>query len=216
MRKQGADGLAVVDATDGLAEDVGDIQDFQLGAFTSVVVLWHRVCHNHLVHGGGVDARDRIAAENAVSDQGIDSGGALFLQQLRRSCQRVCRIGQIIHQDADTTTHVAHQHHGSVLSVRDLGRAALLCRRVSGTRDLRDSYPYLVNQGKSQAQIIRNGSSTLCATRVWTDDDCLLETGDRSLDVPLQEGLAVEVVNGDVEKSLVSARREVSACAQSF
>lgn len=79
---------------------------------------------------------------------------------------------------------------------------------VSGTEDLRGSCPYLVNESKAEAQVVCNGSGTLCATGVRTDNDCLPEVGDLSFNITLQERLAVEIINGNVKESLVSLTRK--------
>lgn len=73
MREKGADGFAMVHTTNRLAEDVGDIQNLKLGASLSVLMLRYGVGDNHFVNGRRVNARNRISAENAVSDKSVDS-----------------------------------------------------------------------------------------------------------------------------------------------
>lgn len=48
--EQGADGLSMVYTSYGLGKDVGDIEDFELGARLSMIVLRHRVGNNDLVN----------------------------------------------------------------------------------------------------------------------------------------------------------------------
>lgn len=54
-----------------------------------------------------------------------------------------------------------------------------------------------------------NAHSPLRTTRIWTDDDTVLPTRDVSLDVSNHQGLAVEVVDGEVEETLDLAGVEV-------
>lgn len=62
---------------------------------------------------------------------------------------------------------------------------------------------YLVNQGEAQAQAIGNGSRALCASSIWTDDDCVSVPGNVPFNIPLQQRLTVEVIHGNVKESLV-------------
>lgn len=66
------------------------------------------------------------------------------------------------------------------------------------------SRSYLVNQSKAQAQIVGDRSSTLRPTCIWTDDDRILGTRNLSLNVPLQQRLSVEIIDGNVKEPLVS------------
>lgn len=120
----------MVDTSDGLGENLGYVQHFQFGASLPVDVLGDGVGDNDLVDGGGVDACDRIAAQDAVGEQGIDRGGALLLQELRGSRDGVGGVGQIVDQNTRPFCHITDEHHGGVLSIRDLGWAALLKQKL--------------------------------------------------------------------------------------
>ena len=61
---------------------------------------------------------------------------------------------------------------------------------------------YLVNEGKLHAHAVCNRGRTLRTTGVGADDDGILVVGDLRLDVPLEQGPAVQVVDGDVEEPL--------------
>lgn len=61
----------MVHTTNGLGEDVRDVQDFELGARLPVLMLWYGVGDNHLVDGRSIDTRNCISAEDAVCDQSI-------------------------------------------------------------------------------------------------------------------------------------------------
>lgn len=121
-----------------------------------------------------------------MGQESVDRSGSLLLQELRRPGDGVRGIRQIIHENARTLLYIADEHHGGVLPVRDLGRAALLHRIVSMNKDISGSRPYLVNQGEAQAQVVGNSSGTLCAARVWTDNDRISKARNLSFDVPLQ------------------------------
>lgn len=126
MLEQHADGFTVVDAADGLAKDGRDVNDLELGAQAAVLVLGHRVCDEHLINGRGVDARNGVAAEDAVRQQGIDLGGALLLEQLGCARDGVGGIGEIVDEDADAVGDVADKHHASVFLLGELDGTAFL------------------------------------------------------------------------------------------
>lgn len=63
---------------------------------------------------------------------------------------------------------------------------------------------YLVDEGEAEAEIIGNGGSTLCASRVRADNDCISEPRNRSFNIPLKQWLAVEIIHGNVKETLVS------------
>lgn len=117
MREQSADGLAVVHTADGLSEDVRDIQNLELGASLSVLVLWNRVGDNDLVNGRCIDTLDGVAAEDTVGKESVDDSSAFVLEQLGRSGDGVRSVSQIVHENAGTIGHVANQHHGGVLTI---------------------------------------------------------------------------------------------------
>ena len=122
-----ADGLAVVDATDGLAEDGRDIQDVELGPQQRLMLdLGHRVGHNHLVDGRRLDAVDGIAAEDTMSQEGVDLGGALPLEELSGASDGVARVEKVVDEDANAVCHIADQHHARILPICDLGGTAFL------------------------------------------------------------------------------------------
>lgn len=62
---------------------------------------------------------------------------------------------------------------------------------------------YLVDQCKRHAQRVRNCRGSLGSSSIRTDDDCLLKVGDRKLNVFSQEVAAVEVVDRNVEETLI-------------
>lgn len=57
-----------------------------------------------------------------------------------------------------------------------------------------------MDESKVHLEAVGNSGSSLGAAGIGRDDDGLFVVGDVLLDVVLDEGLAVEVVYGDVEK----------------
>jgi hypothetical protein len=176
----------VVHATNSLSENVAHFKDLQLRASRLVLSLVDSVRDDYFVERAGVDALDRVSAQDAVRDERIHLGCALFLQQLRRAGNRIGGICKIIDQNRGPIFHVSNQHHGRVLPVVDLCGSALL-----------------VDERKGHTKGIGDGGGALGSTSVGTDDDSLLVVGDVVLDVFAKEVAAVEVVDGDVEEALV-------------
>lgn len=117
----------MVDAADRLGENRGDVQDVKLGSkLLLVLVLGNRVGNDQLVNRRSLDAVDSVTAEDTVSQQGVDGGGALLLKELGSSGDGVAGIGNIVEQNANAVSNVTHEHHASVLAIGDLGRTALL------------------------------------------------------------------------------------------
>jgi hypothetical protein len=169
-----------------LSKDVADLEDLQLGTPLLVLRLVDRVGYDDLVKRAGVDAINGIAAQDAVRDERVHLGSALLLQQLGGTCDGVGGVGQIVDENGGAVCNVTDQHHGRILPVADLGRAALL-----------------VNQRKGHAKGVGDGGGSLGASSVGADNDGLLVVGDVELDVLAQQVAPVKVVNRDVEETLV-------------
>jgi hypothetical protein len=103
-----------------------NLQDLQLGTLELMLALIDRIGHHDAIQRAGIDALDGVPAQHAVGDERVDARGPLLLEQLRRARDRVGRVGQVVDQDRGFARHFAHQHHGRVLSVGDLGGAAFL------------------------------------------------------------------------------------------
>ena len=93
-----------------------------------MVVLGHGVGDDHLVDGRGLDAADGIATEDAMAQESVDGGGTFVLEELGGPRDGVSSVQKIIHQDAHAVGHVSDEHHGSILTIGDLGRASFLDR----------------------------------------------------------------------------------------
>jgi hypothetical protein len=184
--EQHANALAVVDTANRLGEHIAYFKHFQFRASGLVVSLVDRVGHYDFVQGAGVDAIDCIAAENAVRDERKHLCRAFLLQQLRRARDGIRGVRKIVDEDSGAICDVSDQHHGCILSVVDLCRTSLL-----------------VDEGKGHAEGVGDCSCTFGTSSVWTDYDGLLVVGDVELDVFAEEMATVQVVNGNVEETLV-------------
>lgn len=67
-----------------------------------------------------------------------------------------------------------------------------------------------MDQGKVNTDAVRNRRRALGTTSIRADDNGILVVGDVRLDVALEQGAAVQVVDGDVEETLDYF--EVSTC----
>ena len=103
-----------------------DVENLHLRAETAVLVLWHRVGHDHLVDGRGVDAGDGVAAQYGVGEEGVDLEGALLLEELGGAGNCVGRVDEVVDEDADLVADVADEHHGGVAVLGELGGPAFL------------------------------------------------------------------------------------------
>ena len=80
MLEQNTKAFAVVRPTDSLAEQGSDLENLELGAKTTMLVLRNGVCDNNAIKGTGVDTGNGIAAENAVGEQGVHGVGTFALE----------------------------------------------------------------------------------------------------------------------------------------
>src|ERR1700761_1194521 len=108
-----------------LGKDVANLKHFQLGASFGMLRLIYCVGNDHLIQGTGIDPLDCIAAQDAVSNQCIDLACAFLFQQLSRSGDGVACVRQVIDDKGDFPSDVAHKHHGSILTIGDLGGSSL-------------------------------------------------------------------------------------------
>jgi hypothetical protein len=176
----------VVHTSDSFSKNVAHLKHFQLGASRLVFCLINSVGYHDLVERTGVDAIDRVAAQDAVGDERIHLVRTFLLQKLCSTGDGVRGIGKIVDEDRSAARDISDQHHGRVLSVVDLSGAA-----------------FLVNKSEGHAERIGNSGRTLRTTSVGTDHDGLLEVGNVELDVFAEEMTAVQIVHGDVEEALI-------------
>lgn len=133
--EKNADGLAVVDTADGFRKGRTNVENLKFGAHALVLFLWDGIGDHQLVDGRRIDARNGIAAKHAVSDEGINSRGALLLQELGGSGDGIRGVGQIINQNTNPIGNISHEHHSGILAIRDLRRTTFLNRLRSGTHE---------------------------------------------------------------------------------
>lgn len=140
-----------------------------------------------------------------MSQQGVDSGGALLLEEFGGAGDGVGGVGEVVDEDGEARGDIAHEHHGGVLAVGDLCGPAFLGWGVSDRKGVwgLGRMMHLVDQGEGHTKPIGDGGGALRSAGIRTDDHSLLVVGDVVLDVLLQQRAAVEVVDGDVEKALI-------------
>lgn len=79
-----------------------------------MLILRNRVGHNDPVNGRCIESWDGIAAENAVSEQCINLGGTLLLEEFGCASDGVGSVTQIVNQNTNPVGNVAHKHHAGV------------------------------------------------------------------------------------------------------
>lgn len=187
-----------------LGEDVSYFENLQLLTTLLVLLLVNAVGDDNLVNGTSIDAVDGITTEHAVSDKSNDLAGTLLLQELGCASDGVGSVGKIVDKDGDTVCDITYQHHCRILAIGDLSRATLLqYRQIPMLGAATITFPYLVNEREGHTKSIGNGSCTFGTTSIRTDDDSVLVLRNVELNVLAQEVLAVQVVNRDIEETLV-------------
>ena len=111
---------------DRLGKYPPNIQHLELRTPFLVFLLRYAVRHHDFIQRTGVDAVDGLPAENAVGEQGVDFGCALFFEEFCRTGDGVRGVGEVVDEDGEPVGDVADEHHGRVLAVGDFGGAALL------------------------------------------------------------------------------------------
>ncbi len=103
-----------------------NFQHFQFRAPSLVLMLRHTIGDDDLVQSAGIDAFNGVTAEHTMREKRVDFCGALFLQQLGRTCNGIGGIGKVIHQDGRSVGYITNEHHDGILPVSDARGAALL------------------------------------------------------------------------------------------
>ena len=106
--KQSTDRFSMVNTTDGLGEDLTNIQNFQLGAQTEVLILGNTIRYNDLIQWGSIDAIDGISAKDTMSEERVDLCRALLLQKLSSSGDCVGSVRQIIHKNCYPVCNISY------------------------------------------------------------------------------------------------------------
>lgn len=202
LPEESTDRLSMVHAANGFGEHRTNFKDFQLGAQATVFILRNAVRYDDLVQSGSIDTRNGISTEYAVSEQSVNVGCSLLFQQLGRPCNCVRRIRQIVDQDSNSVGNLSNQHHGGVLAIGNAGGSTFLGDMSVRKFRERGSF-YLVDQCEFHVQVVRNCRCSLRSTCIRTDNDSILEIRDVLLDVSLDERLAIQIINRDVEEALI-------------
>ena len=148
-----------------------------------------------------------LAAQNAVSDNGIDFGGAVLVERLgslgkllwRSATRNTCRADKDeVAQMATGTTyssasvsHVVNENGHLVLDITDEDHAA----------DDVGAGTLLVDEGKGSVETVSDGGGTLGAAGVGRHNDAVFDV-EVLTDPAKHRGLGIEVVHGDVEEAL--------------
>lgn len=125
--EQHTNALPMMDPSNRLSKHKAHLEHLKLISKQPLMrCLINAVRHDNSVQCAGFDPLDRIAAEDAVCDEGIDLGGSLFLEQFRRAGDGVARVGHVVDEDGRAVGYVSDEHHGGILALVDLRWPALL------------------------------------------------------------------------------------------
>lgn len=171
-----------------------------------------------------IDSFDCVSRQDGVGDEGVDLGGALFFDEFGGTGDGHGGVGEVVDDDGDFVLEVADEHHGG-FAARAGVRAGLndgvgvggavhvvgdfvgpggdkgwgvVLRVVVGVVDL-------VDESEFHLEGVGEGGGSLGSSGIGRDNDELVLFGEWNvaLDVTLEEGTGVEVVDWDVEESLV-------------
>lgn len=111
MRKQIRHRLTIMRPPTRLRQRRRDINRLEPGTTLLLLLMRHRIGNHDPAQLAAVERLDRLAAEDAVRDDGDDLARAVRHDRVGRLDQRAARVRHVVHQDRDPVLHVAHQHH---------------------------------------------------------------------------------------------------------
>lgn len=91
-----------------------------------MLVLGNRIGHYDLINGGCVYTRNRVAAENTMSNKGIDLCRTLSFEQLSGAGDGVAGVDKIVNEDADAVGDITDKHHAGIALLGELNRSTFL------------------------------------------------------------------------------------------
>lgn len=83
----------MMNPTNRLGKDASNFQNLQFRTTPQVLLLRHAVGHDDFVQRALADPLNSVAAENAVSDEGENFGGAFLFEEFRRASDSIGCIG---------------------------------------------------------------------------------------------------------------------------
>ena len=180
LAKQHTHTLTVVRPSDGLGEDVADINLLNLAALELVARLRQCVGHDERLETALGDAFERRLGQNTVRHNGTYSCCTTLLQALRSQIKCATRVSHIVDQDRHLVLRITHEDH---------------------TRHLIRLLALLVEERKVHTQLICDRRSALRATGVGRHNHHAVDI--EHLAHVLQRGrLRVQVIDRHVEKAL--------------
>ncbi len=165
---------------DRLSQGWRDINSLKLRAHLLLALHWHCVCGDNSAQLRLVDDLACLSREDPVGDQCNNLLCAMCLHGLGSLGQGTASISHIVDKDGDLARDIADEDHAG-----DLVRTSAL----------------LVDEGELEIETVGNGSGTLGSTRIWRNDNAVLDIEVLS-DPSEGRWLGIEVVNWDVEEAL--------------
>lgn len=111
MTEQERNALAVMRPATGLGQRGGDVNRLELVALSQLLAQRHRVRDHDAAEFASVERFDRVAAEDAVRDDGDHFLCAVGHDRIRRFHERATCVGHVVDEDGDAILHVAHENH---------------------------------------------------------------------------------------------------------
>src|SRR5438132_28296 len=184
-----AEGVAAVDAADGLAEDLGDRELRDLPAAEGGLAQRNGVGADDFLDDGGLDALHGRSGQDGMDRVGDDAPRARFVQGFGSQREGAGGVDHVVEQDGSLSPDIADDLH----DFRDVGLWAPL-----------------VDDGEGRAQALGEGAGAFHAARVRADDDDVIRAGAvLALHVLEKNGGGVQVIRGHVEETLDLPRVQI-------
>ena len=184
-----AEGAIVVNTPDGLAEEVGDGEDGELREAVQVLHR-HGVGDDHLLEEAAGEPLQRRWAEDRVGAAGVHGSRSLLVQQLGALGDGPGRVDHVVHHDGNLSPDITDEVHHLGLVV---------------------SLAPLVDYGQRRVgELLGEGARPGHPSHVRRHHHDVVGADGLAGQVVEDDGLAVDVVHGDVEVADGLARVEIA------
>jgi hypothetical protein len=179
LQEDAADGAIIVNTPDGLAKEIGDREDGELGE-ALVLDHGHSVGDDDLLKEAAGEPVHRRRAEDCMGTAGVHGSSSLLVQQLGGVGDGAGCVNHVIHDDSNFSFDVADEIH-------DLGLVVPL--------------PPLIDDGQRRiGELLGEGARPGHPSHVRRHHDHVVGADGRLAGQIVQDDrLAVDVVDGDVE-----------------
>ena len=219
MTEQKADALPIMRPATGLRQRGAHINGLKPVTNLLLLLMRHRVRDHDPAQFTPVQGLDRVAAQDAVRDDGDHFGRAVRHDRVRGFHQRAARVRHVVDEDGVAVAHVADEHHpghfaraGALFVDQREGQVEAVghggCSVDIAPQLLAFLFPAPFPPSLSTLIELMIRDLPLRPARVGADNDTFLHL-EILPDPPQRAGFRVQVVHGDVEEALDLARVQV-------